>query len=87
MSVQTPGAVVTHPVTSEVALSLKQAEKSLTCSVHDAAKSLGIGRDSCYAYIRAGRLKVLKLGVNQTRLRVPLTELEAFIKRELEATA
>lgn len=59
---------------------------TLTYSVRGAAAILGIGRESAYLAIREGRLKALKLGAAQGRWRVPKTELEAFIQRELERT-
>jgi excisionase family DNA binding protein len=36
--------------------------ETLTTSVNDAAKALGIGRTSIYALIRDGRLETVKLG-------------------------
>jgi excisionase family DNA binding protein len=52
---------------------------SLTLSVWDAAKAVGVGRDPFYQLIREGRVKVLRVG---SRIRVPRAELEAFISRE-----
>lgn len=42
---------------------------------------LNVGRDEFYRLIRTGRLKYLRLGRGY---RVPASELEAFIARELE---
>jgi excisionase family DNA binding protein len=53
--------------------------KSLTLSVWDSAKAVGIGREPLYQLIREGRVKVLRVG---NRIRVPRAELEAFIERE-----
>jgi excisionase family DNA binding protein len=61
----------------------KQALHALTYSVRDAARMLGIGRESCYAMIRSGALRVLKIGEVGGKIRVPRMELEAFIERQL----
>jgi excisionase family DNA binding protein len=47
-----------------------------------AAQRLGIGRDAAYRFVREGRLRTLSVG---RRVLVPLTELEDFIRRELNA--
>jgi excisionase family DNA binding protein len=52
---------------------------SLTLSVWQAARAVGVGRDPFYSLIREGRVRVLRFG---TRIRVPRAELEAFIARE-----
>lgn len=36
--------------------------ETLTTSVNDAAKAIGVGRTSIYALIRDGRLETVKLG-------------------------
>lgn len=36
--------------------------ETLTTSINDAAKALGIGRTSVYALIRTGQLETVKLG-------------------------
>jgi excisionase family DNA binding protein len=56
------------------------AESPLLLPVRAAAAELGIGRDTTYALIHEGRLRVLRLG---RRLLVPQAELERFIEREL----
>ncbi len=61
----------------------KQALHALTYSVRDAARMLGIGRESCYTLIRSGALRVLKIGDVGGKIRVPRMELEAFIERQL----
>lgn len=53
--------------------------KSLTLSVWEAARAIGVGREPFYALIREGRVKVLRIGA---RIRVPRAELEAFVARE-----
>jgi excisionase family DNA binding protein len=63
----------------------KQALHALTYSVREAARVLGIGRESCYTLIRSGALRVLKIGEVGGKIRVPRMELEAFIERQLTA--
>jgi excisionase family DNA binding protein len=63
----------------------KQALHALTYSVREAARVLGIGRESCYTLIRSGALRVLKIGEVGGKIRVPRMELEAFIERQLSA--
>jgi excisionase family DNA binding protein len=53
----------------------------LLVSVREAAKQLGIGRDSTYALIHEGRLRSLAVG---RRILVPVRELTAFVEREAE---
>ena len=55
--------------------------KSLTLSVWDAARAVGVGRDPFYKLVREGRVKVLRIG---SKIRVPRAELEAFILREAQ---
>jgi excisionase family DNA binding protein len=55
---------------------------ALLLSVREAAKELGLGRDSTYSLIRAGRIRSVRVGA---RVLVPRAELEAFCARELEA--
>lgn len=53
-------------------------------SVREAAKRLGIGRDSVYKLIHDKRLRTVRVG----RLwLVPVTELDAFVERETEGAA
>jgi len=56
----------------------------LLLSVREAARALGIGRDSCYALVRQGRLRSVSLG---RRALIPRAELERFCERELEREA
>lgn len=49
-------------------------------SVQETCEQFGVGKDAVYALIREGRLKVLRLGRGY---RVPLSEIEAFVAREL----
>jgi excisionase family DNA binding protein len=52
----------------------------LLAGVRDAARELGIGRDTAYQLVRDGRLRAVRVG---RRLLIPRTELEAFVEREL----
>jgi excisionase family DNA binding protein len=54
---------------------------ALLLSVREAARELGIGRDSAYGLVREGRLRSVRIGA---RVLVPRAELEAFCARELE---
>lgn len=54
---------------------------TLLVSVRDAARELGIGRDSAYALVREGRLRSISVG---RRILVPRAELERFIEREAD---
>lgn len=56
----------------------------LLLSARDAAKVLGIGRDTCYALVRSGQLRSIRIG---RRLLVPRAELEAFCARETNGLA
>ena len=47
----------------------------------DAFQRIGIGRDAGYSLIREGRLRAVRIG--ETRWLIPVTELSAFIEREL----
>lgn len=51
----------------------------LLLSVRDAARQLGIGRDTCYELVRCGRLRSVAIG---RRRLIPFRELEAFAERE-----
>lgn len=57
---------------------------ALLVSVRDAARELGIGRDSAYALVREGRLRSISVG---RRILIPRTELEAFVEREADGVA
>ena len=51
----------------------------LLLGVKDAARVLGLGRDTAYQLVREGRLRAVRVG---RRVLVPRAELEAFIARE-----
>lgn len=53
----------------------------LLVSVRDAARSLGLGRDTAYQLVRDGRLRHVSFG---RKLLIPRTELEAFVAREVD---
>jgi excisionase family DNA binding protein len=82
MTIPLKGAVVTSSLVTRPTKprSYRDDLTELTVSVWDAARSLGIGRDACYTLIRDGRLKSIRIGTG--KIRIPLTELEAFIARE-----
>jgi excisionase family DNA binding protein len=52
---------------------------SLLLGVRDAARQLGIGRDTAYALARQGRLRSVRIG---NRILIPRDELAAFVDRE-----
>jgi len=47
--------------------------------VREAARSLGIGRDSAYALVREGRLPAIRIG---RRILVPKAALERWVDEE-----
>lgn len=57
---------------------------TLLISVRDAARELGIGRDTAYALVREGRLRSISVG---RRILVPRAELERFVEREADRAA
>ena len=52
----------------------------LLVGVKDAARELGIGRDTAYQLVRDGRIRAVSVG--RKRL-IPRSELAAFIEREV----
>jgi len=54
-------------------------EPPLLVGVREAARVLGLGRDTAYQLVREGRLRAVRVG---RRVLVPRAELEAFIARE-----
>lgn len=56
----------------------------LLLPVREAARRLGLDRDSTYALIHGGKLRVVRVG---RRLLIPVRELEAFVARELDQCA
>ena len=56
--------------------------KALLLGVKEAARELGIGRDTAYRLVRDGRLRVVR--VNGRSL-IPRSELEEFCRREVSS--
>ena len=79
MSLSASKSVVTPRRKNPPKRTFQDDGKSLTLSVWDSAKAVGVGREPFYQLIREGRVKVLRVG---NRIRVPRVELEAFIARE-----
>lgn len=61
---------------------IKMDEKSLTVTVEEAARLLGIGRALAYSMAREGKLPTIKFG---RRLVVPRRALEAMIEESSKA--
>jgi excisionase family DNA binding protein len=55
----------------------------LLLGVREAARELGIGRDSAYQLVRDGRLRTVRV---RGRALVPRHELEDFCRREVTTT-
>jgi len=53
--------------------------ESLTRSVAEGGKTLGIGRDSMYRLVQEGKIRSVRVG---QRIRIPVVELERFLERE-----
>jgi excisionase family DNA binding protein len=51
-------------------------DRPLTCSVPEAGRILGIGRDTAYQAAREGKLPVIRIG---RLVRVPLAALERMV--------
>ncbi len=51
----------------------------LLLGVKDAARRLGLGRDSTYQLVQEGRLRSLAVG---RKILIPVGELERFVERE-----
>jgi excisionase family DNA binding protein len=54
---------------------------SLTMTVLEAGKKLGIGRNLAYAAAKSGQIPAIKIGV---RLLVPIAAFEAMLERASE---
>lgn len=52
----------------------------LTVGVAEAAKLLGLGRNTTYTLLRSGRLRSVRVG---RRLVIPRSEIDAFLEREI----
>lgn len=56
---------------------MKQHSNRLTCTVPEAGRLLGIGRDAAYRAAAKGEIPTLRLG---RRLVVPLAQLESLLE-------
>lgn len=56
----------------------------LTVSVVEAAALLGIGKNTAYDLVRAGRLPHVRIG---SRVRIPRESLHAWLEREAERSS
>ncbi len=61
-----------------------ETPEPLLVSVRGAAARLGVGRDSCYALVKAGRLPSVRVG---RRILVVAASLEPFVLAEAERQA
>ena len=57
----------------------------LLVGVREAARVLGLGRDTAYQLVREGRLRAVR--VHSRRLLIPRAELEEFVAREVTPMA
>ncbi len=69
-----------NTVHSAAKTTLRAQLEPLTLNPQNAAKLLGIGRDSFYKLIHAGKIKVIRVGAN---MRVPRKALDAYIDAAL----
>jgi excisionase family DNA binding protein len=53
-------------------------DRPLTCSVPEAGKILGLGRDSAYQAARNGQIPIIRIG---RLVRVPLAGLERMLQQ------
>ena len=56
-----------------------QSVGQLTTSVENGGAILGIGRDSMYDLVKAGKIRSIRIG---RKIRIPVAELERFLERE-----
>ena len=52
-----------------------------TASVPETGKVIGYSKNAVYGLIKDKRLRVVKVG---RKMRVPLTEIDAFLQREMQ---
>ena len=55
----------------------------LAYTIEEAAESLNMGKSMAIALINAGRLRSIRLG---RKILIPVTEIQAFLDREISAT-
>jgi excisionase family DNA binding protein len=73
--------MATQPSSPNQSPPLRVQLESLTLSVHDGAKALGVGRDTFYRLVREGKIKTIRVG---TKIRVPKKALEVYIDAALQ---
>ena len=56
--------------------------ETLLVSVREAARELGIGRDSAYQLVREGRLRAVH--VSERRVLIARAELQQFVERDVD---
>jgi excisionase family DNA binding protein len=61
-------------------LSVTQVELPTTASVTQVAEAIGYSTNTVYALIKTRRLRAVRVG---KRLRVPVSEVNAFLEREM----
>ena len=62
---------------------LRRYDRSLLCTVEQAAETLSLGRTSIYVLLRSGRLRSVKVGARRL---IPRAALEEFVNDLLEAS-
>ncbi len=61
----------------------RRLDRSLLCTIPDAALLLGIGRTSVYELMNDGNLQSVKIGARRL---IPRTSIEAFVAELLDAS-
>ncbi len=61
----------------------RRRDRSLLCTVDEAAELLSIGRTSTYQLMRSGQLRSVKVGARRL---IPWAALEEFVTELLEAS-
>ena len=61
----------------------RRRDRSLLCTIDEAADLLSIGRTSVYQLMNSGQLRSVKVGARRL---VPRAELEAFVNELLETS-
>ncbi len=62
---------------------MKRHDRSLLCTIREAAKLLGVGRTSVYELMNSGHLQSVKIGARRL---IPRSSIEAFVTELLEAS-
>lgn len=71
------------PTSAEDGRPFRRYDRSLLCTVEEAAETLSIGRTSIYELLRDGRLRSVKVGARRL---IPIAALEDFVNDLLEAS-